>query len=104
MVVGSHKLKDDFGLSSQELSPSVECQDPSPVPILKRGSNNGNPRPPLLPAAEAAKRLGIAEQTLAVWRSTGRYSLAFVKIGRRVMYRESVLEAFIEANTHTQTG
>ena len=59
---------------------------------------------PLRPPPYAAEFLGIAEQTLAVWRSSGRYSLEFVKIGRRVMYRQSVLDAFIEANSMTQTG
>ena len=58
----------------------------------------------LLTPAEAAERLGIQEQTLAVWRSVGRYDLSFVKVGRSVRYRESVIDAFIEANTVTQTG
>ena len=58
----------------------------------------------LLSAADSAAYLNVAEQTLAVWRSTGRYALEFVKIGRRVMYRQSVLDAFIAANSMTQTG
>lgn len=59
---------------------------------------------PLRSAPQAAEILGLATQTLAVWRSTGRYGLEFVKIGRRVMYRQSVLDAFIEANSATQTS
>ena len=58
---------------------------------------------PLLTPAKAAERLGIQEQTLAVWRCTARYNLAFVKVGRAVRYRASVIDAFIEANTVTQT-
>lgn len=33
-------------------------------------------------AKEAADILGIREETLAVWRSTKRYPLSYVKIGR----------------------
>ena len=58
----------------------------------------------LLSAADAAAFLGVQEQTLAVWRSSGRYSLPFVKIGRCVKYRESDLTAFVEKNVQTQTG
>ena len=44
---------------------------------------------------EAAAYLGVAEQTLAVWKCTGRRSLPFVKIGRLVRYRKADLDAFI---------
>jgi excisionase family DNA binding protein len=49
----------------------------------------------LLTRREAAAYLGVAEQTLAVWKCTGRRSLPFVKIGRLVRYRKADLEAFI---------
>jgi excisionase family DNA binding protein len=52
---------------------------------------------------EAASYLGLKPQTLDVWRSSGRYSLPFVKIGRRVFYRKSDLEAFIESRIQTKT-
>ena len=52
----------------------------------------------LVSRIEAAAHLGIRPQTLACWASTGRYRLPFVKIGRRVMYRLSDLQAFIESN------
>ena len=58
----------------------------------------------LLAPAEAAKRLGIQEQTLAVWRSSGRYHLPFIKVGRLVRYRASSVEEFLQANTQTQTS
>lgn len=45
---------------------------------------------------EAASYLGVAEQTLAVWACNRRHNLPMVKIGRRVMYRLSDLNAFIE--------
>lgn len=49
----------------------------------------------LLTRREAAAYLGVAEQTLAVWKCTGRRSLPFVKIGRLVRYRQADLDAFI---------
>lgn len=47
---------------------------------------------------EAARFLGVAPQTLSCWASSGRYPLPYVKIGRRAMYRQSDLDAFIERN------
>ncbi len=41
----------------------------------------------LLNDREAAKFLGVSEQTLAVWRCTKRYNLKYLKIGRCVRYR-----------------
>lgn len=49
----------------------------------------------LLTRREAAAYLGVAEQTLAVWKCTGRRLLPFVKIGRLVRYRKTDLDAFI---------
>ena len=37
----------------------------------------------------AADILDVSPGTLSVWRSTGRYNLPFVKIGRKVRYRKS---------------
>lgn len=48
-------------------------------------------------AKEAAEILGIREETLAVWRSTKRYPLSYVKIGRKVFYRGQDLKNFIES-------
>lgn len=58
---------------------------------------------PLLRDVEAARILNVTPQTLRVWRSTGRYPLQFVKIGRAVRYRRSALESFIESRTATGT-
>jgi excisionase family DNA binding protein len=54
---------------------------------------------PLITTAEMAKLLGVSPNTLEVWRSTGRYSLPFVKIGRNVRYRKSTAAKFIDDNT-----
>lgn len=57
-------------------------------------------RSELLTRREAAAYLGVAEQTLAVWKCTGRYSLACIKIGRLIRYRKCDLDDFI--NQHMQ--
>lgn len=49
--------------------------------------------------AEAAQILGVKTGTLQVWRSTKRYALAYVKVGRLVRYRQSDLEAFLASRT-----
>ena len=49
----------------------------------------------LLTAEQVAELLGVTTHTLAVWRSTGRYNLPYVKSGRLVRYRESD-EPFVE--------
>lgn len=53
----------------------------------------------LVDEKEAARILDISPGTLAVWRSTGRYNLRFVKIGRNVRYRRSDLLAWLEKRT-----
>ena len=50
----------------------------------------------LLTPAQAAEILGVTIGTLAVWRCTARYPLSFVKIGRRVKYRLTDINNFIE--------
>jgi excisionase family DNA binding protein len=55
----------------------------------------------LVTRREAAAYLGISEQTLAIWKCTGRYNLAYVKIGRLVKYRRADLDAFIASNLQT---
>lgn len=49
----------------------------------------------LLKPEQAAAYLGIKPATLAVWRSTNRRKLAFVKIGGQVRYRREDLDKFI---------
>lgn len=53
----------------------------------------------LLDEKAAAALLDVSPGTLSVWRSTGRYSLPFVKIGWKVRYRRSALEAWMQART-----
>jgi predicted DNA-binding transcriptional regulator AlpA len=55
----------------------------------------------LLNTEQAAKILQVTPATLMVWRSTKRYPLKFVRVGRNVRYRSSDLEAFLDARTQS---
>lgn len=57
----------------------------------------------LLDERAAADMIDVAPGTLSVWRSTGRYNLPFIKIGRKVRYRRGDLLAWMEARTR-ETG
>jgi hypothetical protein len=54
---------------------------------------------PLIDEATTARLLGIAAQTLRVRRSEGNPLLSFVRVGRRILYRASAIEQFIDENT-----
>lgn len=51
----------------------------------------------LLDEKAAAAVLDVTPGTLSVWRSTGRYNLPFVKVGRKVRYRQSDLESWLQS-------
>ena len=51
----------------------------------------------LLSRKEAAEYLGVAEQTLAIWKCTQRYALPVVKVGRLAKYRKIDLDEFIRS-------
>ncbi len=53
----------------------------------------------LLTRKEAAELLGVKEMTLASWKTTRRYNLPVVKVGRLVKYRYTDLMAFLERRT-----
>ena len=53
----------------------------------------------LLTRKEAANFLGVSEITLALWKSTKRYSLPVVKVGRLAKYRYGDLLEFVERRT-----
>jgi hypothetical protein len=60
-------------------------------------------KPKLLNRTDAAAYLYMQPQTLSVWATTGRYSLPFVKVGRKVFYRVEDLDNFLQSRTFTQT-
>jgi hypothetical protein len=49
----------------------------------------------LLNERQAADLLTVSPGTLSVWRTTRRYALKYIKIGRAVRYRESDILNFI---------
>lgn len=63
---------------------------------LKRNSKEVGMKELLLTTDEASKYLRIKKETLAVWRSTKRYNIPYIRMGRLVRYRVSDLEEFIE--------
>ena len=54
---------------------------------------------PLLTPAETAELLGVTVGTLQVWRTTKRYPLPYVKMGRRVMYEPEAVRQFRSIRT-----
>lgn len=53
----------------------------------------------LLTRIEAAKYLGVSSITLGLWKSTKRYDLPVVKVGRLAKYRYGDLLDFVERQT-----
>lgn len=58
----------------------------------------------LLSAEQAAIYLGVKPATLAIWRSSGRYDLPYLKIGRLIRYRLGDLQRWVESRSRRQTG
>lgn len=54
----------------------------------------------LLKKEQVSEILGITVGTLAVWRTTKRYNLPYVKSGRLIRYREQDVQAFINSRIH----
>ena len=55
----------------------------------------------LLDDKAAAAVLDVTPGTLSVWRSTGRYALPFLKVGRKVRYRRSDLLNWLDKRTRS---
>ena len=58
----------------------------------------------LLDQNQAASLSHVTPGTLSVWRSTGRYSIPFVKDGRSVRYRLSDLNLWLESRTQINSA
>ena len=52
----------------------------------------------------AADYLGVKPHTLAVWATTGRYRLPFIKVGSIVYYSKSALDTFLANRTVGSAG
>lgn len=57
----------------------------------------------LLTQKELSERIDTKESTLAQWRYLGR-GPKFVRLGRKIFYREQDIADFIEANVHQSTS
>ena len=58
----------------------------------------------LMTAEEAAGYIGVAVQTLSVWRLNGRYNLPYKKVGRLIRYSRRDLDRWLTSRTRTATG
>jgi excisionase family DNA binding protein len=58
----------------------------------------------LLTQAETANYLRLSERTLERWRVNGSSGPAFVKLGRRVLYRKSDLDEWIASRVVHSTS
>jgi predicted DNA-binding transcriptional regulator AlpA len=70
----------------------------------KEGNMNGQeiligPVDELLTGDQTAAKIGVEPQTLAVWRSTKRYGLPYIKVGHLVRYKLSDIEAWLATRT-----
>ena len=57
----------------------------------------------LIDTPATAAKVGLQKNTLEIWRTKG-IGPRFVKVGRRVMYRVSDIEAYLDANTCLSTS
>lgn len=57
----------------------------------------------LLNPVQLAEKICITVGTLAHWRYTGQ-GPKFIKVGRNVRYRVSDIDAWLNAQTRSQTG
>ena len=57
----------------------------------------------LLTEPETARALHVSERTLQRWRGTGE-GPAFVRAGRRILYRPDDIEAFLESSRARSTS
>jgi len=56
-------------------------------------------KPELYDTPAAADYIGVKPHSLEVWRSSGRYRIPFIRVGRRVKYRREVLDRFLAERT-----
>ena len=57
----------------------------------------------LIKPEDLAKRLGTSAGVLANWRYMGQ-GPKFIKVVKSIRYRASDVEAWLDANTHQQSG
>lgn len=71
-------------------------------PMADKSSEPVRPRV-WLSTQQAAEYLGVSAKTLEYWRQTGN-SPPFSKLGRKVRYRQDLLDKWLEERSATSTA
>lgn len=102
----SNRTKPRKATLTATVNSQAATQSPGPIPAhLSGGFNLADlPKDTLLDDAQAAAALGLKPSTLGVWRSTGRYALRYLKVGRRVKYKAGDLVEWLESRARLHTG
>ncbi len=80
------------------MSASNENDQPT-LTIVSAAVPTRDPLPSeLIDEPTLASRLGVSRSTLQSWRYTGR-GPRFIKLGRMVRYRSTVIDAYLRENT-----
>lgn len=58
----------------------------------------------LLTPEQAAQVLGLSAKSLSTWRSTGRHALPYIRVGGRIRYQRTALDAWLEDRQRTSTA
>lgn len=82
----------------------TESSTPLPLNIAGGFDLANLPADALLDDTQAAAALSVKPGTLAVWRTTGRYNLPYLKIGRLVRYKASDLADWLAGRARTHSG
>jgi excisionase family DNA binding protein len=72
--------------------------DPKP-PIAELGQRILGRTTDLLTSTAAAEYLGVAPNTLAIWRCNKRYEIPYIKVGSHVRYRRDDLDVWLASRT-----
>ncbi len=56
-------------------------------------------RPRRLDSNAAADYIGVSRTTLPTWRCLKRYSIPFLRVGRKIYYRVDDLDRWLESRT-----
>lgn len=57
----------------------------------------------LLTTKQASEYLGITVGSLAVWRTTKRYNIPYIKVGALIKYKKSDLDQWLESRRYENT-
>jgi excisionase family DNA binding protein len=86
----------------------MQTKTPQPTPAAIQNQRAAadvilNPADLLTPE-QAALVLGLSVKTLATWRSSGRWSLPYLRCGARIRYRRDDLANWLQGRRSTSTA